>query len=64
MGQIVTNDAPSRDYVCVTSGTSAASGGPTGTGAGIVDGTCVWDYVADTASPVAVGGQFADALEA
>lgn len=31
-------------YVCVTAGTSAGSGGPTGTGTGIVDGTCQWDY--------------------
>lgn len=31
-------------YICVSGGTSAASGGPTGTGAGVVDGTCVWDY--------------------
>lgn len=29
----------------VASCTSAASGGPTGTGTGIVDGTCSWDYV-------------------
>lgn len=32
-------------YKCVTAGTSASSGGPTGTGAGITDGSCVWDYV-------------------
>lgn len=31
-------------YVCVTAGTSAGSGGPTGTGTGITDGTVVWDY--------------------
>lgn len=29
-------------YECITAGTSAASGGPTGTGAEITDGTCVW----------------------
>ncbi len=33
-----------RYYVLVQPGTSAASGGPTGTGAGIVDGTARWDY--------------------
>ncbi|MFD1809270.1 hypothetical protein ACFSHQ_17945 [Gemmobacter lanyuensis] len=33
-------------YVCVTAGTSASSGGPTGTGAAISDGTAVWDFVA------------------
>ena len=32
-------------YICTTGGTSAASGGPTGTGSGITDNTCVWDYV-------------------
>lgn len=31
-------------YVCTTGGTSAASGGPTGTGTGITDGTVVWNY--------------------
>lgn len=33
-------------YVCRTSGTSAAAGsGPSGTGTGIADNTCTWDYV-------------------
>lgn len=32
-------------YVCTTAGTSAGSGGPTGTGSGITDGTAVWSYV-------------------
>ena len=31
-------------YQCIA-GTSAASGGPTGTGAGIIDGTVVWNYI-------------------
>jgi hypothetical protein len=31
-------------YKCVTGGTSAASGGPTGTGTGITDGTAEWDW--------------------
>jgi len=31
-------------YVVVVAGTSAASGGPSGTGAGIVDGTVTWNY--------------------
>ncbi|MDO8357280.1 MAG: right-handed parallel beta-helix repeat-containing protein [Nitrospirota bacterium] len=31
-------------YVCTTAGISAASGGPTGTGTGITDGSVVWDY--------------------
>lgn len=32
-------------YKCTTAGTSAASGGPTGTGTGITDNTAVWAYV-------------------
>lgn len=32
-------------YICTTAGTTAASGGPTGTGSGITDGTAVWTYV-------------------
>lgn len=31
-------------YRCVTAGTTAASGGPTGTGIGIADGSAVWDW--------------------
>jgi len=31
-------------YAVVVAGTSAASGGPSGTGAGIVDGTVTWNY--------------------
>ena len=30
-------------YMCVQSGTSAASGGPSGTGPAIVDGSCKWE---------------------
>jgi len=44
VGDKVINDG-TRIYQCVTAGTSAASGGPTGTGVGITDGTCVWDFV-------------------
>lgn len=32
-------------YKCTTAGTTAGSGGPTGTGTGITDGTAVWAYV-------------------
>jgi hypothetical protein len=42
-------------YVCVAAGTSAASGGPTGTGAAITDGTAVWDFVAVKAVFAGVG---------
>ena len=38
-------------YVCTQSGTSAGSGGPTGTGTGIVDGTCHWDFVCNIGDP-------------
>jgi hypothetical protein len=39
----------SNVYVCTTAGTSASSGGPTGTGSNISDGTAVWDFVAQRA---------------
>lgn len=32
-------------YRCTTAGTSASSGGPTGNGASIADGTAVWAFV-------------------
>lgn len=41
-GDVVKNGT--NVYVCVTGGTSASSGGPTGTGTGITDGTVVWNY--------------------
>ena len=57
-----------RLYVCATTGTSAASGGPTGTGTAIEDGTCEWDYVTDFAwCDIATGNtaaQIAAAVEA
>lgn len=42
VGQYVTNDAST--YVCVAAGTTAATGGPTGSGPTIQDGTAVWSY--------------------
>lgn len=42
LGDFVTNGA--NQYKCTTAGTSAASGGPTGTGSGITDGTAAWEY--------------------
>lgn len=33
-----------KAYICTTAGTSAGSGGPTGTGTGITDGSAVWAY--------------------
>lgn len=38
-------------YVCVSGGQSAGAGGPTGTGLGIVDGSCQWNYVAGNTAP-------------
>jgi hypothetical protein len=37
---------PLAIYVCATAGTSASSGGPTGTTSAITDGTVSWNYVA------------------
>lgn len=46
-GDKVYNDtAPVKVYVCTQAGNSAGSGGPTGTGSGIVDNAAKWDYVA------------------
>ena len=36
-----------RLYTCTTGGTSASSGGPTGTGTGITDGTVIWNYLGE-----------------
>ncbi len=44
---IVTNDG-GRAYICITSGTSAASGGPTGVGTDITDGTAHWYFLGNT----------------
>ena len=42
VGQYRTNGA--NQYKCTAAGTSASSGGPTGTGSGITDGSVTWDY--------------------
>lgn len=43
LNAVVTNGG--NLYVCIQGGTSASSGGPSGTGAGdIVDDSCVWKY--------------------
>ncbi len=41
-------------YLCITAGTSAGSGGPTGTGTDITDNTAHWRYVAAGSAAVAV----------
>ncbi|WP_421696934.1 hypothetical protein [Ancylobacter sp.] len=43
LGRCVVNGG--NVYKLRTPGTSASSGGPTGTGVAIADGTCEWDYV-------------------
>lgn len=43
LGTLVLNDT-NKIYVCKTAGTSAGSGGPTGTSTGITDNTVTWDY--------------------
>jgi hypothetical protein len=48
VGNVRAND--NNVYICVTSGTSASSGGPTGTGTGIVDGTAEWDFLEQQAA--------------
>lgn len=37
-----------KTYVCIQSGTTAGSGGPTGTGSSITDNTAKWAYVGPT----------------
>lgn len=59
VGDSVTNDT-GKVYVCDTNGTSAVSGGPTGTGTNIVDGTTRWDYVSTGATEAVVYASLAD----
>lgn len=47
---VVSND-DGRLYICTTGGTSAGSGGPTGTGSAIADGGAVWQFLG---SPITV----------
>lgn len=45
VGCLIRNPDNGNIYKCTTGGTSNSSGnGPQGTGTGISDGTCVWDY--------------------
>ncbi len=48
LNETVHNDS-GKIYICTSAGTSAGSGGPTGTGTGITDNTCEWDYVVASA---------------
>ena len=56
-GDLVTNDS-GKGYVCITAGTAAGAGGPTGTTADITDGTVHWMY----AGAIAVGAASNDAI--
>ena len=49
VGDRVSNDS-GKVYVCDTAGTSAGSGGPSGTGANISDNSARWDYSSTLAS--------------
>jgi hypothetical protein len=49
VGTIVSNDG-GKAYECVVAGTSAASGGPSGTATPIQDGSVTWRHVGDAAS--------------
>jgi len=55
VGQRVRN--ASRAYQCITSGTSAGSGGPTTTAADITDGTVHWRYLGEGTGAVDVASQ-------
>lgn len=57
VGDKVVNGA--NVYVVTAAGTSAASGGPTGTGTGIVDGGVTWNYVSAKGTNV-IGPSLAD----
>lgn len=50
----------SRTYICITSGTSAGSGGPTTTDADITDGTVHWRYMGEGTGAVDVAAQAVD----
>ncbi len=52
-----------RVYLCTTSGTSAGSGGPTGTGSGITDNTAVWSYVEDLFTEISIPGGHQAAIQ-
>lgn len=61
VGDRRTNDA-GKVYQCITAGTSASSGGPTGTGTDITDGGVHWTYIGASGdmsvdNPVLASGQ-------
>lgn len=50
----------SRSYVCITAGTSAASGGPTTTASDITDGSVHWQYLGEGAAAADVAAESED----
>lgn len=59
-GDYCKNDSPLNIYVCITTGTSAGSGGPTGTSADITDGSVHWSYAGDGAAYATAAAQSVD----
>ncbi len=49
-------------YICTVAGTSAASGGPTGTGTGFVDGSVTWNFNGTTEGLFSQGSSGSPAL--
>ena len=47
--EIVVAGSPANVYHCTTAGTTASTGGPTGTGSAISDGSVVWQWIATEA---------------
>lgn len=58
LASVVTNDG--RVYVCTSAGTSAGSGGPTGTNTTIADGTVTWRFLG---APITMGVRDLAALD-
>ncbi len=54
VGQLAQNGG--NIYACTAAGTTASSGGPTGTGTSITDGTAVWYYMKPTGRSVLGSG--------
>lgn len=55
VGNFKTNDTgPVKIYRCIVAGTSAGSGGPTGTGTGITDGTVTWDFAGNVVADAGI----------
>jgi hypothetical protein len=54
VGQQCSNN--SNVYLCTAAGTSASSGGPSGTGTGITDGGATWNYVRNAGTSIFAGG--------